>query len=129
MRKRVAESGPMSDMSNSSDPGPALPAANADWPTIRDGRKQTRTRLIAQRIGSSAEDRAAWSERISQALTAALEPYAGRLIGFYWPFRGEYDPRGVLASMRERGSRLALPVIVERGQPLVFREWSPGSLM
>ena len=31
--------------------------------------------------------------------------------------------------MRDRGSRLALPVIVEREQPLVFREWSPGSLM
>jgi len=119
----------MSEVSNVSGSGPISPAANADWPTIRDWRKETRDRLIAQRIGISAEDRAARSERISQALTAALEPYAGALIGFYWPFRGEYDPRGVLTSMRERGSRLALPVIVEREQPLVFREWSPGSLM
>lgn len=110
-------------------PGPAWPAANADWPTIRDWRKETRERLIARRTSISAEDRSAWSERISRALEAALEPYAGRLIGFYWPFRGEYDPRAVLTAMRERGSRLALPVIVERGQPLVFREWSPGSLM
>jgi 5-formyltetrahydrofolate cyclo-ligase len=109
--------------------GPALPAANADWPTIRDWRKETRDRLIARRVGISAEDRSVWSERISRALELALELYAGRLIGFYWPFRGEYDPRGVLTTMRERGSRLALPVIVERGQPLVFREWSPGSLM
>jgi len=119
----------MSDMSNISDPGPALPAANADWPTIREWRKQTRAKLLEQRIGISAEDRAAWSERISQALAAALEPYAGQLIGFYWPFRGEYDPRSILSSMRDKGSRLALPVIVEREQPLVFREWSPGSLM
>ena len=109
--------------------GRALPAASADWPTIRDWRKETRDRLIAQRVGISAEDRAARSERISQALETALEPYAGGLIGFYWPFRGEYDPRAVLTAMRERSSRLALPVIVERGQPLVFREWSPGSLM
>ena len=77
----------MSDMSNT-NPGLAVPAANSDWPTIRDWRKQTRTRLIEQRIGISAEDRAAWSKRISQVLAAALEPYAGRLIGFYWPFRG-----------------------------------------
>jgi 5-formyltetrahydrofolate cyclo-ligase len=34
-----------------------------------------------------------------------------------------------MASLRDRGTRLALPVIVERGQPLVFREWQPGSLM
>ncbi|WP_336491445.1 5-formyltetrahydrofolate cyclo-ligase [Methylobacterium nigriterrae] len=119
----------MSEVSKIAGSGPALPASNSDWPTIRDWRKGTRDRLIAQRIGISAEDRAAWSERIGRVLAAALEPYAGRLIGFYWPFRGEYDPRGALTSMRERGSRLALPVIVERGQPLVFREWSPGSLM
>lgn len=107
----------------------SLPDVNADWPTICDWRRETRTRLIERRLGMSAQDRAACSDRISQALGAALEPYAGKLIGFYWPFRGEYDPRSVLALMRERGSRLALPVIVERGQPLVFREWSPGSLM
>ncbi|CAX22515.1 5-formyltetrahydrofolate cyclo-ligase [Methylorubrum extorquens] len=109
--------------------GPALLAADADWPTIRDWRRKIREKLIAQRVAISAEDRSAWSETIGRALTAALEPYASSLIGFYWPFRGEYDPRGVLTAMRERGSRLALPVIVERGQPLVFRLWSPGSLM
>lgn len=119
----------VSEVSAAAGSGPALPAANADWPTIRDWRKETRDRLIAQRTGIAAEDRSAWSERISRALEAALEPHAGRLIGFYWPFRGEYDPRGVLTAMRERGSHLALPVIVERGQPLVFRAWSPGSLM
>lgn len=119
----------MSEVPEMTSSGPSLPAANADWPTIRDWRKETRERLIAQRTSISAEDRSAWSERISRALEAALEPYAGRLIGFYWPFRGEYDPRTVVTAMRERGSRLALPVIVERGQPLVFREWSPGSLM
>ncbi|ACA17318.1 5-formyltetrahydrofolate cyclo-ligase [Methylobacterium sp. 4-46] len=119
----------MSDTSKISDANTGLPNAGADWPTIRDWRKETRTKLIEQRIGLSAQDRAARSQRVSQALGAALEPYAGKLIGFYWPFRGEYDPRAVLSSMRERGTRLALPVIVERGQPLVFREWSPGRLM
>ena len=117
----------MSKVSNM--PGPALPAANADWPTIREWRKETRARLIERRIGISDQDRVAWSERIGHALGSALEPYVGQLIGFYWPFRGEYDPRSILSSMRDKGSRLALPVIVEREQPLVFREWSPGSLM
>ena len=119
----------MSDMSNCSNPGPAVPAADADWPTIRDWRKQTRTKLIEQRIGISAEDRAAWSERISRTLGCSAGTLCRQLIGFYWPFRGEYDPRDLMATLRDRGTRLALPVIVEREQPLVFREWSPGSLM
>ncbi|WP_183435515.1 5-formyltetrahydrofolate cyclo-ligase [Methylobacterium sp. R2-1] len=115
--------------SGGSDRGPTTPATNADWATIRDWRKATRDKLIAQRSALSAEERAAQSSRIGQSLRDALEPYAGGLVGFYWPFRGEFDPRGVVGALRERGTRLALPVIVERGQPLVFREWTPGSLM
>lgn len=117
------------DTSGSSGRDQPTLASNANWATIRDWRKATRDRLIAQRIALSAEERAAKSNRISQALHDALEPYAGGLVGFYWPFRGEFDPRGVVGALREQGTRLALPVIVERGQPLVFREWTPGSLM
>ena len=102
---------------------------NADWEAIREWRKQARTRLIQQRIGISAPDRAAWSERISRALAEALGSCGAQLIGLYWPFRGEYDPRDLMATLRDQGTRLALPVIVARGQPLIFREWQPGSLM
>lgn len=125
----------MGDMSEASGSGSEVPSAapppdaGSDWPTIRQWRKETRTRLIDQRIRISAEDRAAWSERISLALGQALASSEDKLIGFYWPFRGEYDPRSLLSSMQAHGTRLALPVIVERGQPLIFREWSPGSHM
>jgi 5-formyltetrahydrofolate cyclo-ligase len=102
---------------------------NADWEAIREWRKQARTRLIQQRIGISAADRAAWSGRISRSLAEALASCGAQLIGLYWPFRGEYDPRDLMATLRDRGTRLALPVIVARGQPLIFREWQPGSLM
>src|SRR3954465_3627129 len=102
---------------------------NANWSAIREWRKETRTRLIKQRIGISALDHAAWSARISRSLAAALGPSGAKLIGFYWPFRGEYDPRDLMATLRDQGIRLALPVIVERDQPLIFREWHPGSLM
>ncbi|KAB1072466.1 5-formyltetrahydrofolate cyclo-ligase [Methylobacterium planeticum] len=119
----------MDDLTKAPDHDPAPPDPDADWPAIRDWRKATRTRLIAERIAIPAPDRAARSERIDRALAAALEARPSRLIGFYWPFRGEYDPRGLLAALRERGAHLALPVIVERGRPLVFRAWAPGSLM
>ena len=50
-------------------------------------------------------------------------------IGFYWPFKGEYDPRALARSLRDRGARLCLPVVVERARPLAFREWWPGMRM
>ena len=102
---------------------------NADWEAIRAWRKEARERLIQQRIEISARDRAAWSDKISRSLAEALSSCGTQLIGFYWPFRGEYDPREVMAALRAKGTRLALPVIVARGQPLIFREWQPGSLM
>lgn len=125
----------MSDMSEGSGSGsqtsaaPSLPGAGSDWPEIRQWRKETRAKLIERRIGISAQDRAARSDAIGRALGEALTSCEDKLIGFYWPFRGEYDPRSLLSSMQARGTRLALPVIVERGQPLIFREWSPGSHM
>jgi 5,10-methenyltetrahydrofolate synthetase len=47
-------------------------------------------------------------------------------VGFYWPFKGEVDPRVAVLRLRERGARAALPVVVEKNAPLVFREWWPG---
>lgn len=112
-----------------SEGGPATLPADANWEAICEWRKETRTWLIQRRTGISITDRVAWSDNISRSLTDALSSSDASVIGFYWPFRGEYDPRDVMAALREHGTRLALPVIVARGQPLIFREWQPGSLM
>ncbi|WP_082504313.1 5-formyltetrahydrofolate cyclo-ligase [Methylobacterium sp. Leaf117] len=100
-----------------------------DWAAVRQWRKDTRAALIDARVHIAAPDRAAWSARIGQSLEAALLSVPGKLVGFYWPFRGEFDARPVLTSLRERGVRLALPVVEEKAQPLQFREWWPGISM
>lgn len=105
--------------------GEALP----DWPEVRRWRKQMRSHLIARRMNISAEERRIWSARISDQLEATLATAKGKLVGFYWPFRGEYDARPLLLSLQDRDVRLALPVVVEKGQPLVFRAWSSGTAM
>ena len=107
----------------------SLQGASLDWVAIKKWRKEARAALIDARVHISAQDRAAWNRRISHSLEAALGPTSGKLIGFYWPFRGEFDARPVLTSLRERGVRLALPVVVQKAQPLQFREWWPGMLM
>jgi 5-formyltetrahydrofolate cyclo-ligase len=77
-----------------------------------------------------AADRVAHSDRISAALINQILPhFSGRLIGFYWPFKGEYDPRSLARSLPSKGARLALPVVLEKPRPLIFREWWPGIRM
>lgn len=106
-----------------------LQGKSLDWAAIRQWRKETRAALIDARVHIATQDRVAWSGRISQSLEATLTSAAGKLVGFYWPFRGEFDARPVLTGLRERGVRLALPVVLEKAHPLQFREWWPGISM
>ncbi len=97
-----------------------------DWEEVRLWRKAKRTVLIERRLAMPAEERAAHSEAITAALAQVLPSCRGTLIGFYWPFKGEYDPRPLARSLYGEGMRLALPVVVEKAKPLTFREWWPG---
>ncbi len=50
-------------------------------------------------------------------------------VGGYWPIGNEIDLRPAMTALHRRGYRLALPVVVGRGQPLVFRSWQPGAVL
>jgi 5-formyltetrahydrofolate cyclo-ligase len=54
-----------------------------------------------------------------------VKPQPGSVIGFYWPMKGEFDGREVIARWREAGCIAALPVVVRKLEPLEFREWWP----
>ena len=95
----------------------------------RAWRRATRTALIERRLAQSAAERTAHHDAVTKSLEAALHSPAGRLIGFYWPFKGEYDVRPVARRLHASGARLALPVVVEKARPLIFREWAPGIAM
>lgn len=49
-----------------------------------------------------------------------------RAYSLYRPMSGEIDPSQIRVAS---GGVRALPAVVERGQPLVFREWNPGDPM
>ncbi|MEW6632008.1 MAG: 5-formyltetrahydrofolate cyclo-ligase [Pseudomonadota bacterium] len=97
-----------------------------DWADVRRWRKAERERLIDARLAVSADGRAAMSMRIAEGLDTLIGDIAGRMVSLYWPFRGEPDLRGWMASINARGGRTALPVVIEKGQPLVFRAYAPG---
>jgi 5-formyltetrahydrofolate cyclo-ligase len=89
-------------------------------------RKARRPELIAARLAMSMAERVAASERITTRLTTLLADAPARLLGFYWPFKGEFDPRPLMRTLHADGVALALPVVIEKARPLVFRLWSPG---
>lgn len=51
------------------------------------------------------------------------------VIAGYWPDKGELDVRPTLISLYQRGYKVALPVMINKTQPLRFREWQPNMLM
>ncbi len=106
----------------------SVPIGNAQTRSdVARWRKAERARLIAERMAASADARSRASMKISERLVEEVvtDP-EGRTIGIYWPFRGEPDLRGWGQTAISRGARLALPVVVAKGQPLAFRTWSPG---
>jgi 5-formyltetrahydrofolate cyclo-ligase len=76
-------------------------------------------RAAAHQAGSAAAARA-----VAEHLLAVSLPVDGA-IGGYWPIRDELDPRPALRALGVSGRGLALPAVVERAAPLVFRPWRP----
>lgn len=92
-------------------------------------RRAERTRLIDARRAVRAEERAQLAAAIAPVLDELARPGQGPIISLYWPFRGELDLRAWMAAAHGKGARIALPVVVERAAPLVFRAWTPEARM
>jgi 5,10-methenyltetrahydrofolate synthetase len=105
---------------------PSEPDAQQQRDIVR-WRKAERQRLIADRLAISAETRRRHAEQIAGGLDALLGNIAGCIVSAYWPFRGEPDLRPWVESVHARGGKFALPVVVERNQPLIFRIWTLGA--
>jgi 5-formyltetrahydrofolate cyclo-ligase len=112
----------------------ALPTAEASATTpnlssragILSWRKAQRNHLIAERLAINGVDRRRHAVQIAIHLTKFVDSLPGRSVSFYWPFRGEPDLRPFMQTLWDRGERCALPVVVEKNAPLVFRLWQPG---
>lgn len=99
----------------------SAPGGLAAW------RRQTRDRLIEGRIQAGGRRRAEWNRRIEPVVRELIGDPGGRRIGFYWPFRGEFDARALVAALIEGGAVAALPAVVAPRTPLEFRFWEPGT--
>lgn len=96
---------------------------------LSEWRKHQRKQLIAAREAISDEVHQQWSQAISDFLKQGFPKLQKMTIGIYWPFRGEYDPRLIAEYFRQQGATLALPEIINKNEPLCFREWLPDAPM
>lgn len=91
-------------------------------------RKAARAR---RRAAFDAPDRAARVTAAAAHLRAALDAALGAegarcTLAGYAPMRSELDP---MPAMLAHQGPLCLPVIVARGEPLKFRDWTPGAAL
>lgn len=100
----------------------ADPRQKAD---VQRWRKAERDRLVKARLAAPLEQRKAWGAAIAERLAEAIGDPAGLTVSAYWPFRGEPDLRGLLKQVIAGGGRAALPVVVAKATPLIFRTWEP----
>lgn len=92
-------------------------------------RKAERARLISLRLATSPDERRSTAKAMCATLDTVVQSCPGMVVSLYWPFRGELDLREWMAGVIERGARVALPVVVAKAHPLIFREWRPGCRM
>jgi 5-formyltetrahydrofolate cyclo-ligase len=92
---------------------------------LKAWRRAERERLLALRQGLPPAERRHWGERIDGALLALLLEQPG-ILGVYWPFRAEFDPRPLIDWAIAAGRGVALPVVVDKTGPLEYRAWRPA---
>jgi 5-formyltetrahydrofolate cyclo-ligase len=88
-------------------------------------RKAERERLLGARSALTDEYRLQQTLAIARVLDQILMSVSLVTVSVYWPIRAEPDLRVWMGTLAQKGVRVALPVAIALGQPLVFREWQP----
>ncbi len=100
---------------------PAEPTENQ----IYAWRKATREWLLAKRLDISPAVRREHATQIARHVLPLLAPLDDRVVSLYWPIRAEPDLRSLMPAILDAGGHCALPVVVEKKAPMVFRLWEP----
>jgi 5-formyltetrahydrofolate cyclo-ligase len=88
-----------------------------------------RRELIAARKAMTPDVKAQADARIAARLSAWLDAHQVRLLGAYLPMAGEPDLLSLYATLSDRGIQVAMPVVLEKNQPLRFVPWQAGDAL
>jgi 5-formyltetrahydrofolate cyclo-ligase len=97
--------------------------------TRPDSPENTKTELrqltLARRDALPAAERMAAAEAIAtRGLPVVVAP--GAIVSGFFPMKSEISPMPLLRRLADAGAKLALPVVVGRGKPLIMRAWAFG---
>jgi 5-formyltetrahydrofolate cyclo-ligase len=100
--------------------------SEVDPAAVKVWRRSERQRLLALRTGAAPVLRREWNLEIEGRLWTVLAERPGVILGVYWPFKAEFDPRPLVDRLIAAGFAAALPVVIDRKGPLEYRRWRPG---
>jgi 5-formyltetrahydrofolate cyclo-ligase len=81
---------------------------------------------LALRTGMPPAERRRLGGEIEAKLRGLLIERPGIVLGVYWPFQAEFDPRPLIDWLIAEGGSVALPAVVDKRGPLEYRAWRPG---
>ena len=102
------------------------PPKSASEEDVKAWRKLQREALIKARP-QDPNERQLRAAAILEQLAAEL--HGAKILGIYWPFRGEIDVRELAHRHIEAGGVAALPVVIEKNAPVEFWRWRPDAPM
>ena len=92
---------------------------------VADAKRALRAKAKVAREKAAVATPGAAESLCHQVLTSIpIEPSA--VISAYWPKGPEIDARPLMTVLHGRGHQIGLPVVVAKGEALLFRRWQPG---
>jgi 5-formyltetrahydrofolate cyclo-ligase len=93
---------------------------------VDDSKATLRREAMARRDALPADARDAAADAIA-ARPFPLSIKLGTIVSGFMPLRSEINPLPLMRKLTGLGARLALPMIVGRGKPLIMRAWDFGA--
>jgi 5-formyltetrahydrofolate cyclo-ligase len=91
-----------------------------------EAKRTLRSAMLAWRAGLSDDERREASDDLLTQFQRERPIDVPTVVSGFWPMKDELDIRPLMFELFNEGCELALPVVVGKGQPLVFRAWRPG---
>ena len=95
------------------------------WEEIRAWRRATRADLLAKRLAVRRAERYRIRSVLHERISEQFSELRLATIGFYWPFKSEIDLNDLVQEFLTHDAAAALPVVVQKQQPLEFWRWRP----